>query len=80
MLAYWLNRPEFKLTTLRGYLEVFADVYKRQVASGASEEEIIEKIDIGGISLIGLPRSRLTPPKRRPCIATLRLSGATICS
>ena len=24
MLAYWLNRPEFKLTTLRGYLEVFA--------------------------------------------------------
>ena len=23
MLAYWINRPEFKLSTIRGYLEVF---------------------------------------------------------
>ena len=27
-------------------------MYKRQVASGAAEQDIIEKIDIGGISLI----------------------------
>jgi phosphoribosylaminoimidazolecarboxamide formyltransferase/IMP cyclohydrolase len=56
MFNKWKNIPQIDL--------VIVDLYpfEKTVASGASEADIIEKIDIGGISLIVLLLKTLRIP------------------